>query len=353
VNDETSSERSGPSGSAEAPPPEPTRIFSGIQPSGELHIGNLLGAVSNWVRLQERYECIYSIVDLHAITQDFDPAEMPAQVRELAKGLLACGLDPERCTLFVQSTVQEHTELTWILNTLTPIGLLSRMTQFKDKSEGRGEVAVGLFDYPVLQAADIILYKADAVPVGEDQQQHLEFTRDLVRKFNLRFGQTFPEPRTLLSSAPRVLGLDGERKMSKSLGNHIALTDDPKTVWKKLGPAKTDVQRKRRSDPGRPEVCNIFSYHGFFSSPDERDWAREGCTSAGIGCVDCKKVVAQNIDALLGPIRERHADLEAHPERVDQVLAAGTERLRPVAEATLREVRERMGLGRPEREGRP
>lgn len=352
MNDETSRERPEESRSAETPPPEPKRIFSGIQPSGELHIGNLLGAVSHWVDLQERYECIYAIVDLHAITQDFDPREMPARVFDLAKGLLACGLDPGRCTLFVQSTVPEHTELTWILNTLTPIGLLSRMTQFKDKSEGKGEVAVGLFDYPVLQAADIILYKADAVPVGEDQQQHLEFTRDLVRKFNLRFGETFPEPRTLLSSAPRVLGLDGERKMSKSLGNHIALTDDPETVWKKLGPAKTDVQRKRRSDPGRPEVCNIFSYHRFFSSPEEQEWAREGCASAGIGCVDCKKVVAKNIDAVLEPIRERHAELDAHPGRVEEVLAAGTGRLRPVAEATLREVRQKMGLSRPEREGR-
>jgi tryptophanyl-tRNA synthetase len=330
------------------------RIFSGIQPTGDLHIGNYLGAVRHWVALQEQYDCIYSIVDLHAITQDFDAREMPARVFELARGLMACGLDPEVCSLFVQSTVPEHTELTWILNTITPIGLLSRMTQFKDKSEGRSEsVGVGLFDYPVLQAADIILYKAHAVPVGEDQQQHLEFTRDLVRKFNLRYGETFPEPRTLLSEVPRVLGFDGERKMSKSLENHIALTDTPDEVWKKIAPAKTDIQRKRRSDPGRPEVCNIFSYHKFFSSDEEQAWAREGCTTAMIGCLDCKKVVAGNINTLLAPIRDRYARLESAPGMVDEALAAGTARLRPIARETIAEVREKMGLTRPERDGCP
>ncbi len=327
------------------PPPPITRIFSGMQPSGELHIGNWLGALVNWIALQERHPCIFSVVDLHAVTQEYEPAEMPARIRDMALGWLSAGIDPERSLLFVQSAVPEHAELAWIFNTLVPLGLLERMTQFKDKAKNQPEnVNAGLLTYPLLQAADIAIYKADGVPVGEDQVQHLEMARDAVRKFNLRYGEVFPEPQAILSPARKVLGLDGERKMSKSLDNHIGLNDSPETVWEKLAPAKTDVRRKRRTDPGVPEECNIFAWHGFFSSEEERAWAAEGCRSAGIGCRDCKQVLAKNIDAALAPMRERRAELERHPGRVEEILAAGADTLRPVARETMLEVRERMGL---------
>jgi len=333
----------GRKGCEERPPIE--RVFSGMQPSGELHIGNYLGALKNWVELQERYPCIFAVVDLHALTQPYEPREMPQRIREMVLGWLAAGLDPDRCTIFVQSTVPEHAELAWVLNTVAPMGLLERMTQFKDKAKKQPEsVNVGLFDYPVLQAADIVLYKADGVPVGEDQVQHIEFTRDIVGKFNNRYGPVFPMPQAILSRAPRVMGLDGERKMSKSLGNHISLNDPPDVVWSKLAPAKTDVRRKRRSDPGVPEDCNIFSYHRFFSSEEEQRWAAEGCRTAGIGCRECKKVVAKNISAVIEPMRRRRAEIERRPGRVEEILAVGTERLLPIARETMEDVRERLGL---------
>ncbi len=330
-----------------ATPPPVTRIFSGMQPSGELHIGNYLGALRNWVALQERCPCIYCIVDLHALTQDFPAGDLPARTRDMALGFFAAGIDPERSAVFVQSTRPEHAELAWILGTVTPIGALERMTQYKDKAaDPATNVNAGLLIYPVLMTADIALYRADGVPVGDDQIQHLELAREVVRKFNLRYGDVFPEPQPLLTAAPRVLGLDGERKMSKSLGNHIGLNDSPEVVWKKIAPAKTDVRRKRRSDPGVPEECNIFSYHGFFSSPEEREWAAQGCRTAGISCLECKTVVAKNINALLAPMRERRAALEAHPGRLDEILAAGAEKVRPLAEETMDEVRRRIGLPR-------
>jgi tryptophanyl-tRNA synthetase len=348
-------------GSADPKPPAPeerpasqpkpvTKVFSGMQPSGELHVGNWLGALENWVDLQSRYPCIFSIVDAHALTQDYDPAEMPARIRDMAMGWIAAGLDPERSTLFVQSTVPEHAELAWIFSVVATMGALERMTQYKDKAQDQPEnINAGLFTYPVLQAADIAIYKADGVPVGEDQVQHIELTREIVRKFNHRFGPVFPEPQEILSPAPRVLGLDGERKMSKSLGNHIGLNDSPKTIWKKIAPAKTDVRRKRRSDPGVPEECNIYAYHRFFSSEEEQAWAAAGCRSAGIGCKDCKQVVAKNIDATLAPMRERRAELEAHPGRVDEILTAGRDALRPVARDTMLEAREALGIPGRER----
>ncbi|UCF69617.1 MAG: tryptophan--tRNA ligase [Acidobacteriota bacterium] len=327
-----------------------TSVFSGMQPSGELHIGNYLGALKTWVQLQERYPCIFCVVDLHALTQPFEPREMPGRIRDMVIGWLSAGLDPDRCTMFVQSTVAEHAELAWVLNTITPMGLLERMTQFKDKSKRQPEnINVGLFDYPVLQAADIVVYRADGVPVGEDQVQHVEFTRDVVGKFNYRFGETFPMPRARLSQAPRVMGLDGERKMSKSLGNQIGLNDSPEEVWNKIAPAKTDIRRKRRTDPGVPEECNIFSYHRFFSSSEQQAWAAEGCRTAGIGCRECKRLVADNINAVLAPMRERRAAIERRPRLVDETLAAGTAKLRPLARETMELVRERLGLPTAER----
>lgn len=344
----------GGSGAAaeKAAPPKVTRVFSGMQPSGELHIGNYLGALQNWVRLQHEHPCIFSVVDLHAMTQDYPPAEMPRRIHDMALGWLAAGLDPEKCAIFVQSAVPEHAELSWILGTVTPMGSLERMTQYKDKAERQPEnVNAALFTYPVLMAADILVYRADGVPVGEDQLQHLELARELTRKFNNRFGEVFPEPQPLLTKATRVYGLDGERKMSKSLGNHIGLDDSPEVVWEKLAPAKTDVRRKRRTDPGEPEDCNIFSYHKFFSPAETCAWAAEGCRGASIGCRDCKQALAKNIDAVLAPIRARRAEYEAKPGRVEEILAAGAAKLRPLARETMEMVRDAMGVPKTLRYG--
>lgn len=340
-------ERAVPESSVPPPGGSPpiTRIFSGMQPTGELHLGNWLGALKTWVELQQQVPCIFSIVDLHALTQGFSAEEMRARIRGVAIDWISAGLDPERATLFVQSTIPEHTELMWVFNTLAPIGALERMTQYKDKAQSQPDnINAGILNYPVLQAADIALYKADGVPVGEDQLQHLELTREIVRKFNNRYGVLFPEPQPLLSPAPRVLGLDGERKMSKSLDNHIALSDSPERVWEKLAPAKTDVRRVRRSDPGVPEDCNIFSYHKFFSSPAQQDWAQSGCRSASIGCRECKQVVSDNINAVLAPMHARRQALTQDPSKVDRVLAAGTESLRPIAREVMCETRDRLGL---------
>jgi len=329
---------------------EQKRIFSGMQPTGGLHIGNYLGALKTWVRLQDEYDCIFCVVDYHAITVELDPTELQDRVERVARGFLAAGVDPQRSALFVQSAVPEHTELAWVFNTVTPTGLLGRMTQFKEKSKDHLEnINTGLFTYPILQAADIALYKAEAVPVGEDQAQHLEFARDVVRKFNLRYGQTFAEPQTILSNAPRVLGLDGERKMSKSLGNDISLEESAEQVWKKLAGAKTDPARVRRTDAGDPEICNIYSYHRFFSPPETLSWVEEGCRSAGIGCVDCKRRLHAHMEEELAPVRARLGEISAHPERVRELLAAGAERVRPLARATMQEVRERIGVARRER----
>src|SRR6266581_4335386 len=259
-----------------------SRIFSGIQPSGSLHIGNYLGAVKNWVELQHKYESFFCIVDYHAITVPYEPRDLRARTAEMALGLFAAGLDPAKCTVFVQSMVPEHTELAWIFNTLTPLGELERQTQFKEKARREESVPAGLLNYPVLQAADILLYRAELVPVGEDQVQHLELSREIARKWNSRFGTPlvvrkagtskkegasgfFPEPKALLTPARRIMGLDGQAKMSKSLGNTIDLLESPKSIWEKLRPAVTDPKRVRRSDPGTPEVCNIYHLHKAFS----------------------------------------------------------------------------------------
>ena len=323
------------------------RIFSGIQPSGELHIGNWLGAVQNWVRLQHTYDCLICVVDQHAITGKYDAGSLSRRTWEMAVGLLAAGIDPERATLFVQSHVPEHVELMWLFNTVTPIGELERMTQFKDKSSRYESVPAGLLNYPVLMAADILLYRADLVPVGEDQVQHLELTREICRKWNQEFAggaQFFPEPQPLLSEAKRIIGLDGQAKMSKSLGNTIGLLDSPEEIWNKLRPAKTDPARLRRQDPGNPDVCNIYSLHKYFSPPETVTLVAGNCRSAGWGCIDCKKVLADNVTAALAPIRERAAELTAHPERVVELLGAGAEKARRLAGETMREVRDRMGF---------
>jgi tryptophanyl-tRNA synthetase len=322
-------------------------VFSGIQPSGELHLGNYLGAIRNWVELQDRYHCFYAIVDYHAITQPYAPEQMQSRIRDMAIDLMACGIDPARATLFVQSDVPEHTELAWVLASVTPFGELGRMTQFKDKSEHQPDnINAGLFTYPVLQAADILLYGATRVPVGEDQRQHLELAREIVRRFNARFGDTFVEPQPLFSSTPKLLGLDGQAKMSKSLGNTIALNEPEPQIWEKLRTAATDPARVRRSDPGTPEKCNIYTLHRFFSDPERIEWVRVGCSTAGIGCIECKRALFENMKADLARIQARAAPLRADPEGVAAILADGAARARKVAVETLARVRERLGLRR-------
>jgi tryptophanyl-tRNA synthetase len=320
-------------------------VFSGIQPSGELHLGNYLGAVRTWVELQERYRCFYAVVDYHAITQPYDPAAMPARARAMAIDLLACGVDPDRATLFLQSAVPEHTELAWVLASVTPFGELGRMTQFKDKSEHHPDnVNAGLFTYPVLQAADILLYGATRVPVGEDQRQHLELAREIVRRFNARFGDTFAEPQPLFSTTPKILGLDGQAKMSKSLGNTIALAESDAAIWDKLRTAATDPARVKRTDPGTPEKCNVYTLHKFFSDAARQAEVHTGCTTAGIGCIDCKKLLLEGVKADLGRIRARGEALRADPARVDAILAQGATRARAVAVETMKKVRAKLGL---------
>jgi len=317
-------------------------------PSGELHIGNYLGAVQNWVKLQHQHDCLFSVVDLHAITQAYEVASLSQRTLEMAIGLLASGLEPERCTLFVQSHVAEHTELSWFLNTVTPLGELERQTQFKDKAQRQESVPAGLLNYPVLQAADVLLYEATLVPVGEDQVQHLELMREIARRWNARFndgaGFAFPEPQALLTTAKRVLGLNGQAKMSKSLGNTIGLLEPPDAIWEKLRPAATDPARVKRTDPGNPEICNIFTIHQGFSPSDVQKTVATNCRTAGWGCLDCKRVLADNMIAALTPIRERALALRAEPRKVTDSLRAGAAKARAVAQRTMAQVRQRMGF---------
>jgi tryptophanyl-tRNA synthetase len=321
------------------------RVFSGIQPSGELHIGNYLGAVKNWVALQDQFECIFCIVDLHAITQPYEAGDLAQRTHDMAVGLMAAGIDPGKSTLFVQSHVPQHVELMWYLGTVAPLGELERMTQFKDKSARSESIPAGLLNYPILQAADILLYKADRVPVGEDQLQHLEFSREVARRFNARYQMTFfPEPQPLLTGAARIVGLDGQAKMSKSLGNTIGLLDSPETIWEKLRPAMTDPARKTRKDPGNPDICNIYALHKHFTSESGVRHVAEQCRSAGWGCLDCKRVLADNMIQALAPIRERAEALNGQPELVREALAKGAQRCRDLADATLAEVRRMMGF---------
>ncbi len=321
------------------------RVFSGIQPSGELHIGNYLGAVQNWVRLQTEHDCLFSIVDLHAITQPYDAGALSSLTLDMAVSLFAVGLDPEKCIVFVQSHVAEHTELNWLLTTVTPLGELERQTQFKDKAQRQESVAMGLLAYPVLQAADVLLYKASLVPVGEDQVQHLELMREIARRWNARYAANFfPEPQPLLTRTKRVLGLDGKAKMSKSLGNTIGLFESPEAIWEKLRPAATDPARVTRKEPGTPEICNIFTIHQGFSPPGTVAEVAHKCRTAGWGCLDCKRVLADNMIATLAPMRERAAALKREPAGVLDRLRDCANRARALAQRTIADVRAKMGL---------
>jgi tryptophanyl-tRNA synthetase len=319
------------------------RIFSGIQPSGIVHLGNELGAIRNYVRLQAEYEAIYCIVDYHALTSTHDPHVLRTRTREMAASLLALGLDPERCTLFVQSHRPEVTELAWLLTTVTPVSWLERTPTYKEKKDHQpDDVNHGLLAYPVLQAADIIIYKASLVPVGKDQAAHLELSREIVRAFNNRYGQTFPEPQAVYTEAPTVLGTDGVRKMSKSVGNTIDILGPPEVIRKQVMSMVTDTQRVLRTDPGRPEVCNVCQLQRAFGDDYESLW--DGERTARTGCVDMKRILADRITERYAEARDRYMELMADTGRIDAILSAGAERIRPLAEATMLEVREKMGL---------
>src|SRR5437867_1675019 len=333
---------------AVAPASEPVtaprpRTFSGIQPSGTVHLGNDLGAIRNYVALQWEYEAIYCIVDYHALTSTHDAALLRQRTTEMAASLLALGLDPERCTLFDQRHRPEHTELAWLLCTVTPVSWLERTPTYKEKRESQpDDINHGLLTYPVLQAADIIIYKASMVPVGRDQAAHLELSREIVRAFNNRYGETFPEPQAVFTDAPTVLGTDGVRKMSKSLGNTIDVLAEPDVISKQVMSMVTDTQRILRTDPGRPEVCNVCQLQRFFGPDFEELW--DGERSARTGCVDMKRVLADRIARHYAPARERYLELQATPAIVDEILAAGASRLAPLAADTMGEVRQKMGL---------
>jgi tryptophanyl-tRNA synthetase len=324
-------------------------VFSGIQPSGELHLGNYIGAVRNWIALQDQYRCVFCVVDYHSISQDYPVKEMRKRVGDMVIDLLALGIDPEKSLLFVQSMVPEHTELCWVFNNVTGFGDLERMTQFKDKSEHQPEnINVGLFDYPVLQAADILLYKAELVPVGQDQVQHIELARRISRSFNHRWGKVFPECEALLTTFPKLLGLDGKSKMSKSLNNHVPLSllGNDKGLRKLIGRAVTDEKRVNREDPGNPDVCNVYSMHKMMSSEEDLAWVRHGCTTAEIGCVDCKGRLTDNLNKHFAGYIERRAELVANPARVKEILAASAVKARAIAQKTMDEVRDKLGLWR-------
>ncbi len=328
--------------------PAKPRAFSGIQPSGVTHLGNDLGAIRNYVALQDRgvaegFETIYCIVDYHALTSTHNPEVLRRRTLEMAASLIALGLDPDKCTLFVQSHRPEVTELCWLFNTVTPVGWLQRTPTYKEKRQTQPEdVNHGLLTYPVLQAADIVIYKASLVPVGKDQAAHLELSREIVRAFNARYGETFPEPQAVYTSAPVVLGTDGVKKMSKSVGNTIEILGEPDTIRKQIMSMVTDTRRALRADPGHPEACNVCQMHRFFGDDYEEIW--EGERTSRTGCVDTKKLLAQRIIDHYAPAREKYNELIADPKRLNRILDQGAERIRPIAEATMAEVRERMGL---------
>jgi tryptophanyl-tRNA synthetase len=328
--------------------PAKPRAFSGIQPSGIMHLGNDLGAVRNYVALQNRgaaegFETIYCIVDYHALTSSHDPDVLRRRTMEMAASLIALGLDPDKCTLFVQSDRPEVTELCWLFNTVTPVGWLLRTPTYKEKRANQpDDLNHGLLTYPVLQAADIVIYKASLVPVGKDQAAHLELSREIVRAFNARYGETFPEPQAVYTEAPVVLGTDGVRKMSKSVGNTIEILAEPDLIRKQIMSMVTDTERIKRTDPGRPQVCNVCQMHRFFGADYEEVW--DGERTARTGCVDTKKLLAERIIAHYAPAREMYRELMADPARLRRILDQGAERIRPIAEATMVEVRERMGL---------
>jgi len=322
------------------------RVFSGARPTGSQHLGNYLGAIQNYVALQKDYDCIYCIVDLHALTTMDTTLNLKQNTLEMALDWLAAGIDPEKSIIFIQSHVPELAELHTILSMVTPLGKLTALPTFKEKiREQPDNINYGLVGYPVLMTADIVLYKANLVPVGIDQAPHLEFAREIVRSFNFRYKtDVLIEPDMKITKVPKVLGIDGQRKMSKSLDNHIELAATPEETQKRVMMMVTDPARKRRSDPGNPDVCNVFSMHKIFSKPEEVEMINQECRIAGIGCVDCKKIFAKNLNDGLEPFRERRAQIGKDPKKVFDILYEGGQRAKKIAEETMREVRSAVGL---------
>ena len=319
------------------------RVFSGIQPSGASHLGNYLGAQANYVKLQDEFETIYAIVDMHALTTVHDGALLRQLTHEMVLDLLAVGLDPKRCALIRQSDFPEHTELAWIFDTVVPVSWVERTPTYKEKKDEGIENSMGLLNYPVLQAADIVIYKASRVPVGKDQAAHLELSREIARAFNRRYGPIFPEPQAVFTDAPVVLGTDGQRKMSKSAGNTIPIFAEPDEIRRIVMSMVTDPLRIKRTDPGRPEVCNVCQLHRFFGGDYLQ--IQDGERTARTGCVDTKQLLAERIIEFFRPMREKRLELAADPAVVEDVLAAGAAKVRPLLSATLDEVRAAVGIG--------
>jgi len=323
------------------------RIFSGMRPTGALHLGNLMGALANWTRLQDSYECIFGIVDWHSLTTDYaEPGGIRDNILEVAIDWLAAGLDPQRSPLMVQSMVPEHAELHLLLSMIVPLPWLERVPTYKEQQQqltGKDLSTYGFLGYPLLMTADIIVYKSNAVPVGEDQVPHVELAREIVRRFNNFYGDVFPEPQSLLTASARIPGTDG-RKMSKSYNNAIYIKDTPDEVRKKINPMVTDERRKRRTDPGVPEECPVFDLHKAFSSADTQQWAAAGCRTAGIGCLDCKKKLTEHLLAHLAPIHARRPEYANRPDTVWDILKEGSRRARELAQATMEDVRAAMAI---------
>ncbi len=318
-----------------------------MQPSGRLHLGNLVGALRNWVSLQERYECFYFVADWHALTSNY---QAPSVIKEFTDDLLinwlSAGIDPERSVIFIQSKVLEHAELHILLSMITPLGWLERVPTYKEKKEeikDRDLDTYGFLGYPVLQAADILIYRAEYVPVGIDQVPHLEITREIARRFNFLYREIFPEPEPLLTEFPKVPGVDG-RKMSKSYGNAIYLSDSPEVVRQKIMTMMTDPARKRRYDPGNPELSPVFQLHKIFSTKEEQDEVAKGCRTAGIGCIECKHILLKNLFLMLEPIWEKRKYYSEKPELLREIVEEGSKKARLVAQETMRIVRETMGI---------
>jgi len=323
------------------------RVLSGMQPSGPLHLGNLIGALSNWVRLQDKYDCYFFVADWHALTTGYgNPSQIKEYTIDLLMNFISAGLDPEKSTIFIQSQVPQHAELHIFLSMITPLGWLERVPTYKEKKEqikDKDLDTYGFLGYPVLQTADIIIYRAKYVPVGIDQVPHLEISREIARRFNYLYGnEFFPEPEALLTEFPKVPGVDG-RKMSKSYGNAIYLSDNEKTVSEKLRTMVTDPARKRRTDKGDPAKCPVFDLHKIFSKEDEKKEVIQGCTTASIGCIDCKRILINHVIETLKPIWEKRQQLIDNPSKLIEIASEGSKKAKKVAKETLKGMKEVIG----------
>ena len=327
-------------------PQKKGRVFSGARPTGRQHLGNYFGAIQNYIALQNDYDCVYCVVDIHALTTVDTTRELIPNTYEMALDWLASGMRPQESIIFVQSHVPEVTELHTYLSMVTSEGKLTDLPTFKEKVRQQPHnINYGLVGYPVLMSADILLYKTNLVPVGIDQAPHIEFARELVRSFNFRYNtNVLIEPESKFTTIPKVIGTDGIAKMSKSLDNHIEIASTPEETNKRVMTMVTDPARQRRSDPGNPDVCNVFSFHKIFSTPAEVEMVNTECRRAGIGCVDCKKLMAKNMNAYFEPLRARRSELDQHPDMVWDILHDGAKRARTIAQATMEEVRSAIGL---------